>query len=91
MLTPEVEEAVVTGYTIEYLTGKENKSIEKIEKKIKDLEVQVVNIRSNGGADIESEDVESENETVETVETVEINKDTEMNENNKVEDLDEQS
>lgn len=47
-LNPQLDENGRIEYEKEYLTGKENKKIEKIQRKIKELEEQVSEIKVNG-------------------------------------------
>lgn len=60
-LTPKVDENGEVEYEKEYLTGKENKKIEKIQKKIRELEGQVSEIKVNG-VDDNPDETQEENE-----------------------------
>lgn len=62
-LAPQIDENGVVEYDKEYLTGKENKKIEKIQKKIRELEDQVSEIKVNGVGD-NSEETQEETEEV---------------------------
>ncbi|MDF2879968.1 MAG: hypothetical protein K0R54_525 [Clostridiaceae bacterium] len=59
-LTPQVEEDRI-DYTMDYVTGKENKQIERLQKKINALEDEMNNIKINGSnseSDSDEEDIE---------------------------------
>lgn len=62
ILTPEIEDEKI-NYKLDYLTGKENKQIEKIQNKIQELKLEVERIKESTSS--EDEDNETDNETKE--------------------------
>lgn len=61
-LMPQVEEGLVSGYEMDYLTGTENKNILKKYEKIRKLQSEIQEIKENGveGSDSSEEVIENE-------------------------------
>ena len=55
-LIPVVEAGVVVGFGLDYLTGKECKKIDSLQKKIDELQNDISEIRQNGLAQSKGED-----------------------------------
>lgn len=51
--TPVVKDGEFVGYEMEYLTGQENKKIEKMQEKIRKLQEEIQSVKESSGDDTE--------------------------------------
>lgn len=61
--TPVVEEGEFVGYEMEYLTGQENRKIEKMKEKIRKLREEIQSVKEASEEEEDKEIKESEAET----------------------------